>query len=458
MSRTQKVRGIFIWRKTMNYKKADDERIRKQKELQRAYAEQDRRNTAKQKTLENRSYTGESLNKLANGQYSSLKNRTTNRVPELKPSTKYQNQNIAKSVEQPRTSNRDTSFDNDFNEFHKYRVGDKIGVMDYDSNSDREVEHWRNLKTQIMAKNKWSEQEFDKRWDDYYNERAQKESDQEVSDSIKFAKQHPKLATALQYAYTIPSAIEGGASALRGALSYLPFVSDDFKEKYFPTSADDRAFTNTRAQEGMKQAVKEARNMSKAGEWVYDIATGLPEMASPLIQAGKSAAQGEMGAHERGSNKESAARTGLAQGGISYGLSKLGLEKAIGSDTLKQAALSEGGEEMLENLLNIGADKLINKDKSQINALHDYYTSQGVDDSTAWLNVAKDLGGETVLSGIIGGVTGGGLHLAGNLPSLAGMLRGRNANTNVSVDANTQVPAVTGDATIDNAIKIVRPI
>lgn len=423
----------------MNYKNRDDELIRKQKEGQA----QTRANiTVKQNATNNKVYSQAALQKLASGNYRkvpelkktvSQNSVSQNSAPKTttpkqetkqqKPSTRY-NQNIST---QEKKSTRDTRYDNDFNEFHKYRVGDRIGVMDYDANSDREVEHWRNLKTEIMAKNKWTEKEFDDKWDAYYKERAQREANQEVGDAVKFAEKHPVFGTLLQGVYTPQAMIEGGASML-SALA---------PKEYKAQSADDTLFTGTRAKEGIKQAVKENNIKTGFGRGAYDLATSLGDMAFsagiPVLGTAalgtQTAARTNMQALERGVDPTKAALTGLGAGAISGVLNKVGLDKAVNTTaktalgSVLKAAGIEGAENVTEDTANLLLDTVMNKDKSQLNAMHDYYKNQGMTDDEAWNRVTLGTLGDLGISALSGAAFGGVMNGASKIPELVGDIR-----------------------------------
>lgn len=418
----------------MNYKNRDDELIRKQKEGQA----QTRANiTVKQNATNNKVYSQAALQKLASGNYRKVpelkKTVSQNSAPKTttpkqetkqqKPSTRY-NQNIST---QEKKSTRDTRYDNDFNEFHKYRVGDRIGVMDYDANSDREVEHWRNLKTEIMAKNKWTEKEFDDKWDAYYKERAQREANQEVGDAVKFAEKHPVLGTLLQGVYTPQAMIEGGASML-SALA---------PKEYKAQSADDTLFTGTRAKEGIKQAVKENNIKTGFGRGAYDLATSLGDMAFsagiPVLGTAalgtQTAGRQNMQALERGVDPTKAALTGLGAGAISGVLNKVGLDKAVNTTaktalgSVLKAAGIEGAENVTEDTANLLLDTVMNKDKSQLNAMHDYYKNQGMTDDEAWNRVTLGTLGDLGISALSGAAFGGVMNGASKIPELVGDIR-----------------------------------
>lgn len=403
--------------------------------------------TVKKNEKENKTYSGKTLENLAKGNYASrkeipyvkptvskstaTKQITDNTVPKnsqtvsnvSRPSTRYQ-QNVNT---EPKKSTRDTRYDNDFDEFHKYRIGEKIGVMDYDKANDREVEHWRNLKTQIMAKNKWSEKEFNDRWDAYYKERAQKEADAEVKDAISFAKKHPVMGTLLQQVYT-PQAMVEGAGSMLSALA---------PKEYKAQSADDPRFTGTRVKEGIKQAVKDEHIKSGVGKGAYDIGTSLVDMAFssaiPILGTAalgtQTAGRTNMNALERGVDPTKAAITGAGAGVISGIMNKVGFDKAAGAEAktalgrvIKGAGV-EGAENVAEDSTNLLLDTLLNTDKSQLATLHDYYVSQGMTDDQATKKATLDTLGDLAISGLSGAAFGGAMHGVRNLPELVGDVR-----------------------------------
>ena len=344
-----------------------------------------------------------------------------------KPSTRYENKNVVQN--KPKQSSRDTSYDADLDNFFNYRVGDFSGEVDYDPVNDMDVESWRNVKKDIMAKNKWSEEEFEKRWKDYYQERSQKTADEEVQTAAKVAKDNALLGTALQAIYTPQNMVEGAAAML----------SNLMPDKYKAQSADDTLFTGTRAKEAAKQTVKDEHIKTGIGKGLYDMGTSLGDMVLasgiPVLGAAslgtQAAARSNMNALERGVDPNKAAKTGAASGVISGIMNKVGLDKALGAagktalGTVGKAAVREGAENVLEDVANYGVDQAINKNKSQLGSMHDYYVSQGMDDNQAWGQVAKDTGIDLVKSFGSGAAFGGLMSGAQNIPALTAEIGGK---------------------------------
>ena len=345
-------------------------------------------------------------------------------IPMVKPSTRYEN--TTSTQIRPKNSNRDTRYDNDMANFYEYRYN-KADMTDYDPKTGNSTEHWRNLKEQIKRKNNWTDKQFDSYWNAYDKERTQAMADQDVAQSIDIAKKHPVLGTLLQGAYTPQSMIEGATSAITALLP----------DKYKAKSADDPMFTGTRAKEAIKQTVKDEHINSNIGKGAYDLATGLGDMVLsmgvPVLGTGalgaSTAARGNMQALERGIDPTKAAQTGLAQGLASGIMNKVGFDWAMGGEaagetakevlkTIGKAALKEGAENVTEDTANLITDKLINKNKSQLNSLHDYYVKQGMSDGEAWQRVAADTSRDLGVSALSGAAFGGLMSAAGNIPRL----------------------------------------
>ena len=399
--------------------------------------------TVKQNATNSKVYSKQALEKLASGGYKNrvpelkktvsqnntpAKTVSQNNVPsvdQVKPSTRYQNQNIAKNVEQPKQTKRDTTYDRDFDTFHTYRY-EKADMMDYDEKTGDSNPHWQTLKKEIMGKNKWTEAQFDEKWEAYNKERNQKDADREVKNISDLGKTNPILGTLASFAYTPQSMIEGGASMLS---ALLPGRKAE--------TADDPMFTGTRAKLGARQNVKDENIKTGIGKGAYDVATSLGDMVLasgvPVLGAaslgGETAARTNMQALERGVDPTKAALTGLGAGAISGVLNKVGLDKAVNTTaktalgSVLKAAGIEGAENVTEDTANLLIDTLMNKDKSQLNAMHDYYKSQGMTDDEAWNRVTLGTLGEMGISALSGAAFGGAMNGAGKIPELVGDIK-----------------------------------
>ena len=406
----------------MNYAKRDNELIKLNKHVQ------EQKNAATNKSLASQKKgtygsTKKELPYVKASAPNKASEMTTTGNKTTKPSTRYQNQTAGQTTP---SKARDTRYDNDFNDFYEYRYN-HADMMDYDPVTETSTEHWRNVKADLMKKHNWTSEEFDKRFEAYDTERSRKESNKEVEGMKELGKSNPALATLLQFGLTPQTWIEGGGTMLQ---SVLP-------NKYKAQSADDAMLTGTRAKAAAKQSVKDEHIKSGLGKGVYDVGTSVADMAAsmgagglaPMLMAMPNASGTQMQALERGTTAGKAAATGAIAGGIGTVMNAIGLDKAAGAagktalgKVVKGAGI-EAAENMLEDSANLAVDTLINKDKSQLNALHDYYTSQGMSDSEAWNRVRLDTLGDMAVSGASGAMFGGAMNAARNLPSLIPELR-----------------------------------
>ena len=411
----------------MNYKKRDDELIKLNKQ---AKAKVDLGDTSWGK-----GYSKQALDELKAGTYGSTRE---NKLPELKankPSTRYNNQTAGKTETK---STRGTKYDKDFDEFHKYRLGDYSGAMDYDKATDTSTEHWRSVKENIKRKNKWSDEEFESRWNAYNDERNKKAANAEIQTAVNTAKKSGALGTLNQLLYTPQTWIEGGASMLSNLLP----------EKYKAQSADDTLFTGTRAKEAIKQTVKDEHINTDFGKGAYDIGTSVADMALasgvPVLGTAtlgaETAARTNMNALERGVSANRAAATAGLTGLVSGALNKIGLDKALNAPAksaigkVGQAALIEGLENTTEDILTNAADQFINKDKSQFKTLYNYYVSQGLSDEEAYKQARNDTLKDLATSFGSGAAFGGLMSGVSNIPSLVGLKGEQNSEPIPEID------------------------
>lgn len=340
-------------------------------------------------------------------------------TPAQRPTTRYDKSNTTKNASTVKQSSRDTKYDKDFDNFYNYRFTHADMLDDYKEGQEARP-YWQKVKEDIMTKNKWSEKEFDAKWDAYNKERQQKDADKEVSDAIEAAKKSPVASTLIQQMLFPQELIEGGAAAL----------SNLGKSEEKAQSSSSPLFTGTRVRDAIKQTVKDEHIKSGAGKAAYDIGTGLADMAEsmviPILGTGslgaKTAARTNMQALDRGVDPDKAAATAGLAGLVSGFMNKVGFNKAAESANLAQAAGIEGLENLAEDVLNKGVDAAINQGQSEIGALFDYYKAQGLDDNAAAKQVAIDQAKEEALSAGTGMLFGGVLK---GVPALAGVLSNR---------------------------------
>ena len=388
-----------------------------------------------------------------------VSNNMQNNAKNTKPSTRYSNQTAGQVKAKPE---RKSAYDNDFNNFYEWRFN-RADTTDYNAMTDTNEPHWLKVKEEIMKKNGWSDREFESRWNEYNKMRTQQMADEEVSKSVQFAKDHPVLGTLAQALYNPQTALEGGVTALQGLTSRL-------NPQELPTSSDDPQFTGTRAKEAMLQSVMDNID-SELGKKVYGGATSIGDMVlnqmlgggkpagMGLVTGSQSAARNQMRALERGADADTAAQFGTAAGTVTGLMNSIGLDKAMGAaaktakGAVAKGAATEGLENLVEDAANLTLDAFINKDKSQLNSLHDYYVSQNMSDEDAWKNVMKDTGLDLLTSTLSGAMFGGLVRGAKNLPELTSEIKGDIGNIAGKVRSLPMLNKIT-DENVNNNIKV----
>lgn len=399
-----------------------------------------------------------------------------------KPSTKYKN---ATAGQIKSGATRDTKYDNDFKNFFDYRYGDFSGEVNYDPTTDTQYEAWRDVKKDIMKKYNWTEAEFDKKFKPYEDEQWQKQSDTEVKNSADFSKDNWARGALVNALYMPQAAIEGVLPVLHSVGSGIKnafltqgqramgvpeaeiqaqLYADKQKENpYVTQKADDPALTATRARAAAKNAAME--NMNGVEQAAYQTGTGLADMgesmlfggAAPFVMAATNAADTQMRALERGVDANQAEDTAAAAGLISAFMNKVGLDavKGLASNStnvlpnILKSAAREGLENVAEDTLNLGVDTVINGHQSELNALHDYYVSEGMASDSAWGQVALDKGIDLVKSGLSGAAFGAMVNGAKNFPTLEAFVDSKLADRTFKKNDNVRHILETGEAPVD---------
>lgn len=350
--------------------------------------------------------------------------------------------------------NRDKSHDKDFDDFYNWRY-DKMDVRDYDAATDTETEHWRNVKKDLMKKNNWTEDQFDKKFDEYYQERRQKESDSEVKGWTEFAEKHPGWASVGQTIMNPGQWIEGGAAAVQGGLRYL--LPESLEKKYLdplsPSDANDYRLEHTRVRDAVKETVKKKIN-STGGNMAYEAGVGLLDLpGGALGMALNSAADTQKQKLQSGVDAADAQKTAAKAGLISYITNKWGLGKALGAEAktakgaLGKAIATEGGENVIEDVLKGLSDLATNKEKSEWAMMYNDFLNQGQSPSQAAWSLIKNLSAQGATSFATGALMGGTLNALDNLPRLKAEIKA-DRPTVWTPEAKTEVPKV--QSSLDN--------
>lgn len=304
-------------------------------------------------------------------------------------------------------SDRDTTYDKDFDEYHASKRSGKIRQM-------------------IKNKYHWSDEEFDNRFDAYWYDRSENEAlDNAVLEAAK-AREYPVFTSANTVAMTPFAALEGIGNTVYGLTGYPDNVS--------PIAATAVNLAKQSARGAVSEKVNE--DFGGVGKFAYDAGMNLADQALMTALGGKVglgfmsgdiAGQGAVEAMQRGIDPRKAALTGGAQGAVSLPLNLIGFDVALGKGInaggnavvksliqpttgaikgIGQAALSEGLEEIVEEGANKLTDVLINQDKSALLSDYSNYKAQGMSENDAWLQVAKDVGIDLAQAGLTGAAFG----------------------------------------------------
>lgn len=166
-----------------------------------------------------------------------------------------------------------------------------------------------------------------------------------------------------------------------------------------------------------------------------------PEAAASLIMAGNAASQGVIEAKERGTLDGKAILTGTIQGATEYLLEKIPLDqlkmfaqtppesvKGILKNIAKGAA-TEGIEEGATSVINMVADKFVNKDFSEFNQTMQQYMEYGLSEEEAKRKTIGDMAYSVAMDAFAGAVSGG--IMSGGVSSLGYALNKSQTETQV---------------------------
>ena len=342
-------------------------------------------------------------------------------VPIAKPATRYTNENVANQVA-PASPDLSDEMLKDFEDFWEWRYN-KSHIMDYDPESDHEVEHWRNVQKDLMKKYNMTDQEFFDTYSLYDNYRWQMEGYNEVADNIAFAEENPILGSGASLLYAPEAAIEGVDTAIRGVMG------EDAYDTVFNSGVfgyrRDFAKTGTQSKEGMRQAVQDQID-SDVGKFLYNASMSIADMGTNIALSGgnslvagivsgaQNAAQNEYHALERGVDPEQAARFGLVTGAISAAMNAKGLDWVFtsapsGITNVLQSMGVEGLENVVEDITDGFIDQVMNDDKSESAQTVQYYMQQGMTEQEAIQKEFEDFLVQELTSFVSGAAVAGGI-------------------------------------------------
>ena len=262
-----------------------------------------------------------------------------------------------------------------------------------------------------------------------------KSRNQQVTEGLKnqasaYAGEHPIISTLATFPMNVMTAPD---AALESVVQHMENAIDG-NEKVIDTNAPEFAGQNwLKTVRGKVSEDIDERHESKLPNWAYDQAlslgdnvmsrligygAGIPRLSS-AVQGVTKFADSAMGASNRGATSGKAVLTGAWQG-ANEALGELvgikGLE-TIGPITgkalydipiniLKQSA-NEGLQEIATEILDIAADRVINRDKSSIMLEKQAYMDQGMSDSEATKQILWDAAKQVANAGVGGALTGG---------------------------------------------------
>jgi len=237
-----------------------------------------------------------------------------------------------------------------------------------------------------------------------------------------FADTHPVASTAASW-FTNP--VESGVDVLQKGVDYLTKT---------PMRSSERA-TDT-----IRGTVNDKID-NKVGKFGYNVANSAADMLTAMAMGGGAGAlsAGIMGLEKADPTMNSAIERGLdpnqimAEGvgsGVTTALTEMiPMGKIADGGHVVGAMLSEGIQEMVEDLADTALDEIVtrvggNPDKSELKNSLAMYLSQGLSEEDARNRVIADYIKQTALDGLAGAVTGGALGAAGNAISGRNVITG----------------------------------
>lgn len=377
----------------------------------------------------------------------------------VKPATRYKNEPVAQTAEEsdlPEVSafpRNKYYYDKDLEEYFDSRINHP-DEPDWDAETQTETPHYQNLKKHIMAKYGWSEDEFDKKWADYYATETDRLRIAEVELNKKVAEDNKALGTFGYLGEWIPSMVEGAASMVGAAadvtglgklIDKSGFGADDLARGHSDYEGDIRkVLPSTQSREAMRTIITDDMNPVASAAW--NIGTSLTERTAaagiPILGTAalgtEAAARTALKNEERGIDPYRSAWQTLGTGILNGYMNKVGFNK-MGEGSVLRGGLAEGLEEVAEEVGNVALDTFLNQNKSEIFTLHDYYVNQGMSDAKAWANVAKDKGIDLAQNFGSGFAFGAFMRGLGEIPSLGNKIS--NALANKAKDAKLEANA-----------------
>lgn len=223
----------------------------------------------------------------------------------------------------------------------------------------------------------------------------------------KLGEDHSVLGSVGSFVGTLGSGIEGAYNNVVGGIS----GDDRYLSNMFRT-------TKNSLREGAKKNIK-----SDFGKGAYDVTMGIGDMAvgaaagsAPVILAGNTANEAQASALERGNSVRKSSLYGAGAGALDYITNRIGLDKAkkLAVDSIKStgikkflaqnaiAGAGEAGENIIQDLGQSLIDTLINGKNSEFSKSYESKIADGMSDSQAFKEVAKEYAEQLGMSAALG--------------------------------------------------------
>ena len=380
----------------------------------------------------------------------------------VKPATRYKNEPVSQTGEGYDALPRNKyPYDKDLEEYFDSRINHP-DEPDWDAETQTETPHYQNLKKEIMDKYGWSEKEFDDKWADYYATEMDRLRIADVEINKQIAKDNKAIGTFGYLGEWIPSMVEGATSMLGAAIDVTGlgklidktgFGTDDLRRGHSDYEGDIRTvLPATQSREAMRTIITDDMNPVASAAWNLGTgltertaAAGIPVLGTAALGA-ESAARTDLKNAERGIDPYISAWQTLGSGIVNGYMNKVGFNK-MGEGSVLRGSMAEGLENFAEDVFNLGLDTALNRHKSELFTLHDYYVGQGMSDSKAWASVAKDKGIDLAQSFGTGAAFGGFMRGLGEIPELGNRIT--NALANKAKDAKMEANARAAQARAD---------
>lgn len=352
-----------------------------------------------------------------------------------------------------------------------------MGVAEVDDSADNSNSH----KQMLMSRYGVSDKEFDNKYNEYAEKIKTSNAERARNENEEFAKNHPVLGTIKSIGLNLLSPAEGIANNIAAKQTGLDeLIGKDDTRHINPNNDFIVSDSVNSLRSGAKSNIKADTEMGKkALDFAYDIGTSAGDMAAQALISGGSPAL--MGLMQGGStandmlknsldngNSQLQASTEGTLGGVLGGLmASKGLNLAKNAKTystfgkIGTGALSEGGEELAESILDEGINRAVSKiagGKSNKDIAVNEYMANGMTEEEAKNEYKKERALNNTLSFLggagFGAAFGGlselkanGINSGKTNTAVLDMLNG-NSTENVKNIGN--IPTTTSNVDISN--------